>query len=153
MSLRFPLMGLRTPVAGWQHGSPFHAVEELMREMDRMVGSDLAGSGSNGSVELYKSEEGWIFKAQVPGFAKDEIDLDISKNHISITATLREDLKDSQNPPKLIRGGFPTNLQYREQIPGTMDPSTAEAELINGVLTISVKSVQKALTSNKIVIK
>ena len=152
MSLRFnPLMGLRNPVAGWQHGSPFHAVEELMREMDRSLGSIGDLTGSNGSVELYKTEEGWIFKAQVPGFSKEEIDLDISKNHISVNAT-KEDLKDLDSA-KLIRGGFPTNLQYREQIPGTMDPTTAEAELVNGVLTITVKSIQKAPTSNKIVIK
>lgn len=145
-----PLRGLRTPVTGWQNGSPFHAVEELMREMDRVLIPDML-SGSNGSVELYKTEDGWILRAQVPGFSKEEIELDISKNHISITANAAKDVTNVD--VRLVRGGFPFNLQYREQIPGTMDPNTAEASLVNGILTVSVKAVQKAPTTNKIIIK
>ena len=173
MSYRLsPLMGLRTPVSGWQNGSPFHAVEELMREMDRFLSVDANTGGSTGSSgELYKTEDGWIFKAQVPGFTREEIDLDVSKNHISVNATVKDtnitnsivcrlpteaEFKYAQRAhgdTKLIRGGFPTSIQYLEQIPATLDPTTAEASLLDGILTVRVKSVSKAPALKKIEIK
>lgn len=145
--------GIRTPF-GTSVGSPFQVAETLMRDMDRFWDSDSLfafGTDSVVTTELYKTEDGYLLKALVPGFSKEQINVDVSKNHISIDA---EKVEKMAPVAELIKGGFPQKLSYREEVRATLDPSTAEAELVNGVLTVSVRVIAKnPSTSNKVVIK
>ena len=148
----FPFGGLRTPTIG----SPFQVAETLMRDMDRFWSNDVSSAFSGNDVattELYKTEDSWILKALLPGFAKSEVNVDVSKNHISIDASKNGVEPEEKDTSQLVRGGFPTQLSYREQVPATLDPATADAQLIDGVLTVTVKTLTKAPTGNKIVVK
>jgi len=123
-----------SPIALRPFGT-FPAFDSLFQEMDQLR-QGLFGESSNLS-ELYKTEEGWSLKVLVPGFTKDQITIDVSKNHISI------DAERPVSEGQLVRGGFPNQLSYREQIPATLDASSSEASLVDGVLTISVKAQTK----------
>jgi HSP20 family molecular chaperone IbpA len=126
-------------------------MEGFMRDMDRLW-SDTTPTGDTSALsELHKAEDGgWVLRVLVPGFKKEEINVDVSRNHISIDANREE---TTITDAKLVRGGFPTSLSYREQVPAALDPTSAEAELKDGVLTVSVRSLAKTIQTNKIVIK
>jgi HSP20 family molecular chaperone IbpA len=109
-------------------------------------------AGSITTTELYKTEDGYILKALVPGFLKEEVTVDVSKNHISIEAQKLE-TKAGDSDPKLLSGGFPTSLSYREEIRATLDSATADATLENGVLTVTVKCLAKAPTGTKVTVR
>ena len=135
--------------------SPFKAIERLMSDMDDVWGDGVFSSSFSGTntSELYRSEDGktYLMKVPVPGFQKEEITIDVSKNHISVDAA-----RIASNPEGfslLIRQALPSSLSYREQVPATLDASTAEAELKDGVLSVTVSCVSKESKGNKIVIK
>ena len=145
-----------TPMSRDRLASPFQVAEKLMSDMDRFW--DRGGPDqSTLTSELYRSEDGktYTLKVLVPGFSKEEISIDVSKNHISIDASM-----DLTQPGRfitegttVIRTGFPTTLSYREQIPATLDAATASAELKDGVLSITIQALQKESKGSRIMIK
>lgn len=117
---------------------PFGAAfERLFQEMDQM--RQEVFSGASNLSELYKTEDGWILKVPVPGFTKEQVHLTLSKNHVSIEAEKETEKGEGQ----LVRGGLPTQLSYREQIPGAIDLVAAKAKLEDGILTVKLKAVSK----------
>lgn len=125
------------------------ASNDLFREFEQIFGPNDRTNTS----ELYRSEDGktYLLKVLLPGFAKDDVNVDVSKNHISVDAS-RPEAKDPEGFIAL-RTAIPTSLSYREQVPATLDPTTAEAELVDGVLTVTVSAVTKDSKGNRVVVR
>lgn len=126
---------------------PAWRADDLFREF--FGPSDRTGNTS----ELYRSEDGktYLLKVLLPGFSKEDVNVDVSKNHISVDAS-RPEAKDPEGFLAL-RTAIPTSLSYREQVPATLDPTTASAELVDGVLSITVSALTKESKGNRVVIR
>lgn len=100
--------------------------------------------------ELYRSEDGksFILKVLLPGFKKEEVSVEVVKNHILVEATRRQEVPEGF---VVYRSAFPDKLSYREQIPASLDATSAEAELVEGVLTVKVATVSKEHKGNVVV--
>lgn len=150
-------MSAQLPATRWpwrSSHSPFQVAERLMGDMDRFWGGGSPFGPSPDTVntsELSRSADGKTYRLQVlvPGFSKDQITVDVSKNHVSIDA-VREPVETEFTQ---LRSAFPTSLSYREQIPANLDASSADAELKDGVLTITVSALSKAPSGNRIEIR
>ena len=89
-------------------------------------------------IDLKDTGKELILEADLPGFEKDEIKINLTEDSIEITASKKKEKKEV------------TETMYRrERIKGMMrrfitlpvkvDPESAEAEFKNGVLTIRMK--------------
>ena len=101
-------------------------------------------------AEVYRKDDKFLLLIPVSGFGKSDIDIQTSKNHISIMCT-KPEAKPTEF--KLIRGTPTNSLTFRESIPGTIDPDSIEATLENGILKIELSIAPKKEIANKIKIK
>lgn len=136
--------------------SPFEVASHMMDEMGAAFRTPFfteALSGSVNTTELFWSKDTntYLFRVLVPGFAKEQIKVDVSKNHITVEANKEWTAPEGFTP--VLRTGFPSSLSFQESIHGTLDPSTADASLVNGVLTVTVKAMVKTSTSNRVEVK
>lgn len=100
---------------------------------------------------LLRNGDDFILRVPCPGFNKDEIDIQVSKNHINITC---EKKPQEQLPEfKLVRGYLSNALSFKEPIPGSINQETIDASLVNGILQLTFSIAAKKELSNKIKIK
>ncbi len=102
---------------------------------------EQAGDGEL-SVDVYQTPEDVIVKAMIPGVRKDDMDISISRDSISIRGTRKEDRVISDQDyvvQELYWGSFSRSIQ----LPHEVDIEHAEAHESQGVLTIKLPRVDK----------
>jgi len=113
--------------------------------------SNLSGRGSDGAVaagwspavDIHETEQEIVVKAEVPGINKDDIELSLENNVLSLKGERRFE-KDTteENYHRIERsyGGFSRSFS----IPSVVDESKIAADYKEGVLTITLPKTQKA---------
>ena len=130
---------------------PFGLTSSLLvsphRAMDRIFGRVFAGSpfrppsgGSNDgtlAVDISEQDGDVIVRAAVPGFGKDDIDVRLHDGVLSITAQRdrEQDQKGERYYRRELRRGA---VSRRVGLPGAVHDADVEAELADGVLTLTI---------------
>lgn len=92
------------------------------------------------AVNIVETEEGLFVTADMPGAAKDRIDVNVDKGILTITAPAQSTLKGS-----LLYREFELATYYRQfAVPESLDHSKARAEYANGMLTLRVPKAESA---------
>ena len=136
-----------------------HSVQREMDQLfDHFFGSVNPGSGngegpSAGSVyapaSLWEEENQWVIEFDLPGVKQEDIDVTLEKNALRLTA---------QRPaPQEERKYFHQERRYGQiqrliTLPETVDPERIEAELVSGVLRLTLAK-KPELQPKKIQIK
>lgn len=112
--------------------SPIGDLEDIL---DRMA-IELPIKASAVAIDLVDREEEYVLKANLPGFSRDEIDVALQGDRLTISA--RRD--------RVEEVGFEDTYLKRERerrevsrtvtLPETIDPSTVEARYEAGVLEV-----------------
>lgn len=103
-------------------------------------------------VDVKENDDNYIIEAELPGFKKENINIDYKEGYLTISATMDEKTEDTTHK-------FVTKERYygnyvRKFYVGEVDIETIEAQLDNGVLTITLpKEIKKEETKKTIVIK
>jgi HSP20 family protein len=117
-------------LAAWD---PFREIQPLMPAMP---------AGFTPSFEVKETKDGFSFKADVPGVKEGDIDVTLSGNRLTITGKReaeREEKSDQFYCYERSYGDFSRAFT----LPDGIDASKVNAELKDGVLTVSVaKSAQ-----------
>jgi HSP20 family protein len=131
---------------------PFDQLTSLRDAMSRLMDQSFIFSGrgqAEGSaqsipVNVFETDEVLMVVAPVPGLQQEDIEITARGNTLTIEGRERADLKP-ESPKRYLRHEW----RYG---PYAVDPSTAEATMGNGVLTIRLT---KAATerSHKISVK
>ena len=90
-------------------------------------------------VELHEKDNEYSVKAELPGVKKDDLDIDIDKNHITINAKKEEEHKeDTQGFRKseFKYGEFSRTVYFPQEI----DIDKTKASLEHGILCITAPS-------------
>ena len=87
-------------------------------------------------VELHEKEKEYTVKAELPGVKKEDLDIDIDKNHITINAKKEEENKED------TKGYRKSEFRYGEfsrtvYFPQDIDIEKTSAKLEHGILRIS----------------
>lgn len=95
-------------------------------------------------VELHEHDKEYCVRAEIPGVKKEDLDIDIDKNHITINAKKEEDHeeKDAHYRKSEFRyGEFSRTVYFPEDI----DMDNTSAKLEHGILKIIApkKEVEK----------
>ena len=98
-------------------------------------------------VELHEHEKEYCVNAELPGVTKDNLDIDIDKNHITINAKKEEEKEESDKHYKKSEfryGEFSRTVYFPEEI----DTEKTSAKLEHGILKIKLpkKEIEKEHT-------
>ena len=115
---------------------PFATVEDrLNRLMGRLW--DDRGEVAVYPVDIYEDDHNIYVEAELPGFAKEEIDVNYEAGVLTITAQRKQQEREGTQPHVSERRF--TRIQRRFTLPTTVDENNVTARLDNGVLHVALK--------------
>ncbi|MFL6757768.1 MAG: Hsp20/alpha crystallin family protein [Sphingomicrobium sp.] len=130
---------------------------DFQREMNRLLDQSFrefpetgeAGLMLSPRVDITQKDDGWEITAELPGVAKDDIDLRLDGDMLTICGEKRDERKDEKNRfVERSYGSFTRSFQ----LPFTPDASKVEADCEHGVLTIKLPKGVEQEKSKKIAI-
>ena len=141
-------MALPTRVQrGQQSGDP---MELAQREFDTMLnrffgGREMTGGNSGGNflapyaVDVREDGDHIYVEAELPGFKKEEVDVTLENQTLTISAERREGGGDGQKQGEhLLRERRYTRFLRSFTLPPSVDEQSVNAKLNDGVLTITL---------------
>ncbi len=137
----------------WQ---PFREVESLQRQMNRLF-DDLVPTGENGfqggisfmpAVEMNESPNAVHLKVEVPGLEAKDMDVQVTKDAVSIKGERKSETKTSEN--SVTRSEFRYGSFHRViPLPAQIQNDKVEAEFNNGILTLNLPKAEEE--KNKVI--
>lgn len=133
--------------------TPYRDMMSVRDEMNRVL-NEVFGRAANDEsawssgtwsppVDIYESDDALVMKAELPGFSKDEISIELKENTLVIKGERkREDEVKEGNYHRMERvyGAF----QRSFLLPTTVDQEKVNASYRDGILELRLPKVQAA---------
>ena len=122
-------------------GDPFREMRRLQSQMSNLIRSASSGTSAAGgypAMNVYASDDGVAITAEIPGVARDAIDITVHRDTVSIRGERpRPEPEGLTGFHRRERGGgrFVRTLS----LPFPVDPDNVEASFEAGVLRLSLK--------------
>ena len=139
-------------LAPWKPWEPLKELQRMRTDMDRLWESFFEGkpvrhreemSGWVPSLDLAETKDSYVVKAEIPGMAKDAINVSMKEGVLSISGEKKtEERKDGENWHRIERA-FGT-FQRSFYIPTEVDETKVKAAYKDGVLTVSMPKREEA---------
>lgn len=122
------------PTPRWDPLAEFEAMRDRMNRLFGEVAGGGPGRMATPDVECDESADAWLVEARLPGFAPDDVSVELVERELSIIA--RRESEDAPQPGgrTMRRGDF----SYHVTLPGEVDASGVEAQMDNGVLQVKL---------------
>ena len=127
--------------------------ESMTRDLDTLV-NRLAGREWSGAVlapyavDIREDADHFHIQAELPGFTRDQVDVTLDNNTLTISASREPSAETSQGDAHegewLLRERRYTRFQRSFTLPNTIDESSVNAKLENGVLSVTLDKRQEA---------
>jgi len=102
-------------------------------------------------VDVKETAEAYTVSAELPGLKKDEIQVEIEGNEVTISAeTRREEKKDGEKYLRLERSFGKTARRFA--LPQDLDETKAVAKFTDGVLELTLPK-KAAVTGRKVAVQ
>ena len=115
---------------------PFREMEELQRRF--FSGGPVLGFGT----DITEEEGGYKLQADLPGFEKEDIHVDVEGNMLTISAERKSENEESKNG--YIRRERSFGSYERSYDISEIDPDMISGEYTNGVLTLHLPKKENA---------
>lgn len=92
-------------------------------------------------VELNENEKNYCIKAELPGVKKENLDIDLDKNHVTINAKKEEEKEENDKNYKKSEfryGEFSRTIYF----PNEIDIEKTSAKLEHGILKIEAPKIE-----------
>lgn len=113
-------------------------IEDTLRSMMRPWRMELAERAPSIRVDLTENDNAYHVKAEIPGVKKDEIEVRIEGNQLTISTEVKKDREEKKNG-RVLRSerlyGF-ASRSFSMACP--LDEAKAEARYENGVLELNI---------------
>jgi HSP20 family protein len=140
-------MSLPTRVNRALVADPFEGVQ---RDFESMLGRMLNG-GNGGSVRLApygvdvrEDADRLYVEAELPGFKKDEIDITLENQTLTISGERRETPANEKKGEWLLNERRYTRFQRSFTLPPTISEQSVNAKLEDGLLTITLNKREES---------
>ena len=126
--------------------SPFAYANAIARQLDRVFdeltvpGCDLATWMP--AVELQEKEDAFVLRASIPGIDAKDLDVQATREAIAISGEYRESEKEGKRTYSEFRTG---KFRRVVTLPLPVQPDNVEAELKDGVLSLTLPKAPEAL--------
>jgi HSP20 family protein len=154
------LLPARRRASAPEQWEPLQQLEQVTERMRRMLDQTFGGFGRWPSllqesagwsplVDIEEHDDAYVLDAELPGVKRDDIDIELVGNELTITAELKEKERTGVVRRRTRRTG---RFDYRVMLPEQVDPDQIDASLTEGVLTVRVPKSERA-QRKKIAIK
>jgi HSP20 family protein len=117
--------------------------DALDRAFERPFGLDLGPSGRGvfPPINVFRDEQGYVVKAEVPGFASEDLSVEGREQTLTVSGKpAPEESKGSYHRRERRHAEFSRSIQ----LPADADPSAAQASYRHGVLSVRVPKHERA---------
>ena len=134
-------MALPTRVSRGQGVDPF---EMSQREINQLLGRFFGSQDDGGQrlapygVDIREDADHFYVEAELPGFKKDEIDITLENQTLTITAQRSAESRREDKCEVLLHERRYSRFQRSFTLPPTVDEGSVNAKLADGVLTITL---------------
>ena len=129
----------RNSMSTW---NPFSEMEEMER---RLFNNDFFSGRGLAEFKTDITDEGdyYELKADLPGFKKEDVKLDLDNGYLTISAQRNEELDDKDNEGRYIRQERATGSCARSFYVGKeLEPKDISAKFENGILTLHLPKAE-----------
>lgn len=134
---------------GRRFGSPFSNVDEMQRQMARLLDAfgerpaSRVGSGVFPAVNISEDGHAYYISAELPGVHSADLDLNVTANQLTLAGERRisneaEDVRYHRREREAGR------FSRAVALPGDVDPDNVKAKLVDGILVVTVPKAEKA---------
>lgn len=142
-------MALPTRVNRGAYADPY---ESLQREFDTMLNRFLGPTQGDGgqrlapyAVDVREDADHFYVEAELPGFRKDDVDITLENQTLTISAERSEERDQKGQKGELLLHERRYNRFLRSfTLPPTVDEQTVNAKLQDGVLTITLNKREES---------
>ena len=112
-------------------------IDDLFRGFFRPVrASDRGNAPLAVKVDVTENEKGYVVHAEIPGVAKDDIQVAVEGNQVTISAEVKR-VSEPQDGERVLRTERYYGSVYRSfTLPSELDEANSEAKYENGVLEL-----------------
>ncbi|MEY4863141.1 MAG: hypothetical protein RLZ51_1236 [Pseudomonadota bacterium] len=119
-------------------------IEDTLRNMMRPWRMESAERAPSMRLDIAETDKDYQIKAEIPGVSKDDIDVRIEGNQITLSAEIRKE-KQEKEDGRILRSERAYGYASRSFTLGCpMDDAKAEARYENGVLTLAIPKKAEA---------
>jgi len=122
-------------------------LEELFRGFFKPVRLESAPAPVTIKMDATETENGYLIHAEMPGVKKEDIDVAIEGNQVTITAEVKQEWEKKEGDRMLRNERYFGNIYRSFTLPAELDESASVATYDNGVLEL--KLVKKAAVAGK----
>jgi HSP20 family protein len=128
---------------------PLQDFEQVAERMRRLLDESLGGLPAivaeavafTPPVNIEETEDGYIVEAEVPGVKREDVNIELDRNELSITGEIKEQERVGILRKRTRRVG---RFEYRVQLPDVVNSDNVEAKLEDGVLRIRIPKSEHA---------
>jgi len=120
--------------------------EDLLRGFFRPVLNQNSSNGVQIKIDVTEDEKSYTVQAEIPGVKKEDINVAIDGNQVSITAEIKRE-QEAKEGNRLLRSERYYGKTYRSFVLGQeVEDASAEARYANGILELRLpkKAAQSA---------
>jgi HSP20 family protein len=124
--------------------------EGVARDFESMLGRVLRNGGDGNSrlapygVDVREDENHLYVEAELPGFKKEEVDITLENQTLTISGERRESPDKEQKGEWLLNERRYTRFLRSFTLPPTVSEQSVNAKLENGVLTITLNKREES---------
>ncbi|MEO0515257.1 MAG: Hsp20/alpha crystallin family protein [Planctomycetota bacterium] len=124
--------------------NPFQTLRDFDRVVNRMWDAAEEGVGTSSfPVDIREEDDQLVVEAELPGFAKDQIDVSVEQGVLSIEAQ-RQTSETKSDAKQHLHERRATHYARRFTLPSAYDTNHVEASLADGVLTLSLNKREES---------
>ena len=135
---------MKNPIRRFSNSGMFPAF------FDRYLSNDFFNNFFEGNslpaVNIKEGKKDYKVELSVPGFEKEDIEVEIDGNTLKISANKETKIEEKDNDEKVIRQEFSSSSFSRSfTIPNDVDTVNINAKEKNGVLTLTLPKMKDAV--------
>jgi HSP20 family protein len=125
-------------------GRAYHPQRQLRRELDRLFSEFERGAAevADSPVSFEDQGEKFVFRADVPGLAEADLNINVSGNTLTLRGERKVDAPEGFSAHRRERRAYRFDRSY--ELPARVDAEKAAATLKHGVLTLTLPKAAEA---------
>ena len=117
--------------------NPFDDIERMFDRMTRGFESIEGGLSESVAVDVAETDDGYVVVADLPGFDREDIDVELAGETLTVSAAADGD--DEDDDRRYLRRERPRGPVSRSvRLPEAVDPEATDAAYEAGVLTVTL---------------
>lgn len=127
--------------------NPFRAIDEFEKRMFRepFAPFDAANTAGIFKTDIKEDDGKFVLEADLPGFKKEDINLDVDNNILTISAERHSEHEDKDKAGKYIRCERSYGSYSRSFDVSAVDIDSISAKYDNGVLTVDMPKKEELI--------